>query len=130
VEGSEFELPVPVSKLSDGIMLEFATARRIALIARRLQCGRRYCRDIQRKHFAQRAIRDNDPLAEQRFGEYCRVSRSRRARQRKPTGGTEGGDLPAVGGVTELHHKPSHARPLYCCCPSSQRSAGSAETGL
>ena len=38
-EGSEFELPVPVSKLSDdSIMLEFATARRIALIARRLQC--------------------------------------------------------------------------------------------
>ena len=37
-EGSEFELPVPVVKLSDdGIMLEFATARRIALIARRLQ---------------------------------------------------------------------------------------------
>jgi hypothetical protein len=29
LEGSEFELPVPVSKLSDdGIMLEFATARR------------------------------------------------------------------------------------------------------
>ena len=39
VEGSEFELPVPVSKLSDdNIMLEFATARRIALIARRPQC--------------------------------------------------------------------------------------------
>jgi len=36
-EQSEFELPVPVSKLSDdSIMLEFATARRIALIARRL----------------------------------------------------------------------------------------------
>ncbi len=31
-------------------------------------------------------MRDNLPLAEQRFGEYCRVSRSR-ARQRKPTGG-------------------------------------------
>ena len=40
-EGSEFEPPVPVSELSDdSIMLEFATARRIALIARRLQCGR------------------------------------------------------------------------------------------
>ena len=35
VEGSEFELPVPVSKLSDdSILLEFSTARRIALIAR------------------------------------------------------------------------------------------------
>jgi hypothetical protein len=33
----KFELPVPVSKLSDdSIMLEFAAARRIALIARRL----------------------------------------------------------------------------------------------
>ena len=59
MERSEFELPVPVSKLSDdGILLEFATARRTALIARRLQCGRRYCRDVQRKHFAQRAMRD------------------------------------------------------------------------
>jgi hypothetical protein len=39
-EGSEFEPPVPVSKLSDdSIMLEFA-ARGIALIAPRLQCGR------------------------------------------------------------------------------------------
>jgi hypothetical protein len=37
VEGSEFEPPVPVSRLSDdSIMLEFATARGIALIARRL----------------------------------------------------------------------------------------------
>jgi hypothetical protein len=79
VEGSEFELPVPVSKLSDdSIVLEFATARRIALFARRLQCGRRYCRDVQRKHFAQRGMRDKIPLAEQHFGEYCRVSRSRR----------------------------------------------------
>jgi hypothetical protein len=52
-EGSEFELPLPVSKLSDdSIMLEFATARRIALIARRLQRCRGYCRDIRRKHFA------------------------------------------------------------------------------
>jgi hypothetical protein len=34
-EGSEFELPVPVSKLSDdSIMLEVATARRVAAIAR------------------------------------------------------------------------------------------------
>ena len=33
-EGSEFELPVPVCKLSDdSILLEFSTARRIALIA-------------------------------------------------------------------------------------------------
>ena len=40
-EGSEFELSVPVAKLSDdGIMLEFATAKRIALIA---QYCRRYC---------------------------------------------------------------------------------------
>jgi hypothetical protein len=32
-EGSEFELPVPVSKLSeDSIKLEFAAARRIALV--------------------------------------------------------------------------------------------------
>jgi hypothetical protein len=31
VEGGEFELAVPISKLSDdSIMLEFATARRIA----------------------------------------------------------------------------------------------------
>ena len=90
-EHSEFELPVPVSKMSDdSIMLEFATARRIALIARRLQCGLRYCRDVRRKHFAQPAIRDNIPLAEQRFGEYCQASRSRRARQRKPSGGAEG----------------------------------------
>ena len=75
-EGSEFELPVPVSKLSDdGTMREFATSRRIALIARRLQCGRRYCRDVQRKHFAQRAMRDIIPLAEQGFGKYCRVRR-------------------------------------------------------
>ena len=36
-------------------MLKFAAARRIVLIVRRLQCGRRYCRDVQRKHFAQRA---------------------------------------------------------------------------
>jgi hypothetical protein len=43
VEGSELELPVPVSKLSDdSIVLEFATGSRIALIARRLQCCRRY----------------------------------------------------------------------------------------
>jgi hypothetical protein len=43
VERSEFELPVPVSKLSDdSIMLEFAAARRIALVARRLQYCRRY----------------------------------------------------------------------------------------
>jgi hypothetical protein len=35
VERSEFELPVPISKLSDdSIMLEFATARRTSLIAR------------------------------------------------------------------------------------------------
>ena len=75
-EGSEFELPVPVSKLSDdGFMLEFATGRRIALIARRLQSGRRYCRDVQRKHFAQRAMCDIIPLDEQGFGKYCRVSR-------------------------------------------------------
>jgi hypothetical protein len=41
-EGSEFELPVPVSKLSDdSILLEFSTARRIALIARKLQYYRR-----------------------------------------------------------------------------------------
>jgi hypothetical protein len=34
VERGGFELAVPVSKLSDdGIMLEFATARRIALVA-------------------------------------------------------------------------------------------------
>jgi hypothetical protein len=34
-ERTEFELPVPISKLSDdSIMLEFATARRTALIAR------------------------------------------------------------------------------------------------
>jgi hypothetical protein len=33
-EGSEFELPVPVSKPSDdSIKLEFAAARRIALVA-------------------------------------------------------------------------------------------------
>jgi hypothetical protein len=36
-------------------MLKFAAARRIVLIVRRLQCGRRHCRDVQRKHFAQRA---------------------------------------------------------------------------
>jgi hypothetical protein len=43
VERSEFELPVPVSKLSDdSILLEFSTARRIALIARKLQYYRRY----------------------------------------------------------------------------------------
>jgi hypothetical protein len=36
-------------------MLKFAAARRIVLIVRGLQCGRRYCRDVQRKHFAQRA---------------------------------------------------------------------------
>jgi hypothetical protein len=35
VEGSEFELTVPVSKPSDNsIRLEFAAARRIALVAR------------------------------------------------------------------------------------------------
>jgi hypothetical protein len=35
VERSEFELPVPVSKLSDdGIKLEFVAGKRIALIAR------------------------------------------------------------------------------------------------
>jgi hypothetical protein len=38
VEGSEFEPAVPVYKLSDdSIMLQFATARRIALIA--YECG-------------------------------------------------------------------------------------------
>jgi hypothetical protein len=36
-------------------MLKFAATRRIVLIVRRLQCSRRYCRDVQRKHFAQRA---------------------------------------------------------------------------
>jgi hypothetical protein len=56
-EGSEFELPVPVSKLSnDSIMLEFATARRIALIARRLQYWRALL-GVQGKHFAQRYAR-------------------------------------------------------------------------
>ena len=34
-------------------MTKFAAARRIVLIVRRLQCGRCYCRDVQRKHFAQ-----------------------------------------------------------------------------
>jgi hypothetical protein len=44
-EESEFELPVTVSKLSDdGIVLEFATAGRIALIAQSLQYCRRYWR--------------------------------------------------------------------------------------
>jgi hypothetical protein len=39
-EGSEFELPVPVSKLSDdSIMLEFAAARRIALISAKLSAA-------------------------------------------------------------------------------------------
>jgi hypothetical protein len=54
-EGSEFDPPVPVSKLSETASSKFAKARRIVLIVRRLQCGRGYCRDVQRKHFAQRA---------------------------------------------------------------------------
>ena len=42
-ERSEFDLPVPVSKLSDdNIELELATTRRIALMPRRLQCCRHY----------------------------------------------------------------------------------------
>jgi hypothetical protein len=61
-EGSEFELPVPVSKPSnDGIKLEFAAARRIALVEQR-RIGRLHYCDAARRQTASGSARD-DPRA-------------------------------------------------------------------
>jgi hypothetical protein len=68
-------------------MLEFATARRTPLIARNYNTVGATGRSRKAFRPARHARYYPAPLAEQRFGEYRRVSR--RARQRRPTGSAE-----------------------------------------
>ncbi len=54
-EGSEFEPSVPVSELQRRHHVKICGGQTNCPDRARLRCGRRYCRDVQRKHFAERA---------------------------------------------------------------------------